>query len=270
LEPAEVKTARYGRRHGLVRGAGAGRRSAWSPREAAISQPGCGGGSMTGVHLRASPVHCGAVGGGAGVGRDIRYGDTRRREALAKFGARPAPHRKRPAKRALVIAAVALMVLAIARPVELAATAPSSTGDVVFLLTFPQHDFARCHARPPSPRQQIVGDIAGRMQRKPRRQVRPKPAGQRWGLIAFAGNAAVLCADHPTSTIPRNAGRASRPTLTRGGSRIGEALRFRAQQRLRRCPPRLQKPGPSHRCGDQDSGPQQAGRRWRANGSGSR
>src|SRR5580698_6540518 len=88
---------------------------------------------MNGVHF-AHPLALTLLLVAPALAAIFRYGDTRRRAALTKFGARTTPHRKRTAKRSLVIAAAALIVLAIARPVESAASAPSATGDVVFLL----------------------------------------------------------------------------------------------------------------------------------------
>jgi Ca-activated chloride channel family protein len=152
------------------------------------------------------------------------YGDTRRRVALAQFGARPAPRRKRTAKRALLIAAVALMAVAIARPVKSTATVPSSTGDVVFLLDVSRSMLSRDVVPNVAPNRlrrakQIAGDLAAR--------IASWPGGQRLGLIAFAGNAAVLCPltidlDYFRETLDA----ASLDSVTRGGSRIGEAMRF--------------------------------------------
>jgi Ca-activated chloride channel family protein len=222
---------------------------------------------MTGVHF-AHPLALALLAAAPALAAIFRYGDTRRREALAKFGARPAPHRKRPAKRALVIAAVALMVLAIARPVELAATAPSSTGDVVFLLDVSRSMISR-DATPDRLRRakQIVGDIAGRIAAQTAAQVATQPAGQRVGLIAFAGNAAVLCPltidlDYFRETLDA----ASRDSVTRGGSRIGEALRFALNNGfddVRRGSKDLVLLTDG---GDQDSGPQQAAQALARNG----
>jgi len=190
---------------------------------------------MTGLHF-AHPLALALLAVAPALAAIFRYGDTRRRAALAQFGARPAPQRTRTAKRALVIAAAALMALAIARPVESPATAPSSTGDVVFLLDVSRSMISRdvvstvapnvvpivaLNAAPDrlSRAKQIIGDIAA--------QIVSQPAGQRLGLIAFAGNAAVLCPltidlDYFRETLDA----ASLDSVTRGGSRIGDALRF--------------------------------------------
>jgi Ca-activated chloride channel family protein len=186
---------------------------------------------MTGVHF-AHPLALALLALAPALAAIFRYGDMRRGAALAKFGARPALHRKRTAKRALVIAAVALMVLAIARPVKSAATAPSATGDVVFLMDVSRSMLSRDVAPNVAPNRlrrakQIVGDIAGRIGAQTAAHIVVQPAGQRLGLIAFAGNAAVLCPltidlDYFRETLDA----ASLDSVTRGGSRIGEALRF--------------------------------------------
>jgi Ca-activated chloride channel family protein len=206
---------------------------------------------MTAVHF-AHPLALALLAAAPALAATFRYGDTRRRAALAQFGARPAPHRKRTAKRALVIAAVSLMALAIARPVESAAAPPSSTADVVFLLDVSRSMISR---DAPSNRlrraKQIAGDIAA--------QIMSQPASQRLGLIAFAGNAAVLCPltidfDYFRETLDT----ASLDSVTRGGSRIGEALRFALNNGfddVRRGSKDLVLLTDG---GDQDSGPQQA------------
>jgi Ca-activated chloride channel family protein len=158
----------------------------------------------------------------------FRYGDTRRRAALAHFGtldqSGPAPNRKRTAKRSLIIAAAVLTAVAIARPVKRNAASPSGSGDVVFLLDVSRSMLSR-DAMPNRLRRakQIAADIAARVAG----HIGLQPGGQRLGLIAFAGNAAVLC----PLTIDQDYFRemldgASSESVTRGGSRIGDALRF--------------------------------------------
>jgi Ca-activated chloride channel family protein len=206
---------------------------------------------MNGVHF-AHPLALALLAVAPALAAIFRYGDTRRRAALAQFGARPQPHRKRMAKRALVIAAVALMVLAIARPVKSAAAAPSGTGDVVFLLDVSRSMLSR-DAVPNRLRRakKIAGDIAA--------QIANRPASQRLGLIAFAGNAAVLCPltidlDYFHETLDAS----SLDSVTRGGSRIGEAMRFALNNGfddVRRGSKDLVLLTDG---GDQDSGPQQA------------
>ena len=217
---------------------------------------------MTGVHF-AHPWALSLLAAAPALAAIFRYGDTRRRAALAQFGsalpqfgARPAPHRTRMAKRALVIAAVALMALAIARPVKSIAAAPSATGDMVFLLDVSRSMLSRDVAPNLAPNRlrlakQIAGDMAA--------QIANQPAGQRLGLIAFAGNAAVLCPltidlDYFRETLDA----ASLDSVTRGGSRIGEALRFALNNGfddVRRGSKDLILLTDG---GDQDSGPQQA------------
>jgi Ca-activated chloride channel homolog len=182
---------------------------------------------MTGIHF-AHPLALALLAVAPALAAIFHYGDTRRRAALAQFGMRPAPPRKRTAKRALVIGAVALMALAIARPVESAAAAPSGTGDVVFLLDVSRSMLSRDVAPNRLRRaKEIVGDIAGRIGAQTAAQTIIQPAGRRVGLIAFAGNAAVLCPltidlDYFRETLDA----AALDSVTRGGSRIGEALRF--------------------------------------------
>ena len=214
---------------------------------------------MTSVHF-AHPLALALLAVAPALAAMFRYGDTRRRAALTKFGARTAPHRKRTAKRALVIAAAALMVLAIARPVESAATAPSATGDVVFLLDVSRSMLSRDVVSNAVPNvapnrlrraKQIVGDIAA--------QIASQPGVQRLGLIAFAGNSAVLCPltidlDYFRETLDA----ATLDSVTRGGSRIGDALRFALNNGfddVRRGSKDLVLLTDG---GDQDSGPQQA------------
>jgi Ca-activated chloride channel family protein len=150
----------------------------------------------------------------------FRYGDTRRRAALAHFGERPGPNRKRAAKRSLIIVAAVLMAIAIARPVKRDVAPPSGSGDVVFLLDVSRSMLSR-DATPNRLRRakQIAADIAAR--------IAGQPGGRRLSLIAFAGNAAVLCPltidqDYFRATLDG----ASSESVTRGGSRIGDALRF--------------------------------------------
>jgi Ca-activated chloride channel family protein len=213
---------------------------------------------MTGVHF-AHPLALSLLAAAPALAAIFHYGDTRRSaalaqfgSALAQFGARPAPHRTRMVKRALVIAAVALMVLAIARPVKSTTVAPSATGDVVFLLDVSRSMLSRDVAPNRLRRaRQIAGDIAA--------EIANRPAGQRLGLIAFAGNAAVLCPltidlDYFRETLDA----ASLESVTRGGSRIGEALRFALNNGfddVRRGSKDLILLTDG---GDQDSGPQQA------------
>jgi Ca-activated chloride channel homolog len=182
---------------------------------------------MTGIHF-AHPLALALLAVAPALAAIFHYGDTRRRVALAQFGARPAPPRKRTAKRTLVIAAMSLIALAIARPVQSAAATPSATGDVVFLLDVSRSMLSRDVAPNRLRRaKQIVGDIAGRIGAQTAAQRISQPAGQRLGLIAFAGNAAVLCPltidlDYFRETLDA----AALDSVTRGGSRIGEALRF--------------------------------------------
>jgi Ca-activated chloride channel family protein len=214
---------------------------------------------MTGIHF-AHPLALALLAVAPALAALFHYGDTRRLAALAQFGARPAPPRKRTAKRALVVAAVSLMVLAIARPVQSAAAAPSATADVVFLLDVSRSMLSRDVAPNRLRRaKQIVGDIAARIGAQTATQTISQPAGRRVGLIAFAGNAAVLCPltidlDYFRETLDA----AALDSVTRGGSRIGEALRFALNNGfddVRRGSKDLVLLTDG---GDQDSGPQQA------------
>jgi Ca-activated chloride channel homolog len=222
---------------------------------------------MTGVHF-AHPLALALLAVAPGLAAIFRYGDTRRRTALAQFGARPGLQRKRMAKRALVIASVSLIALAIARPVKSTATAPSGAGDVVFLLDVSRSMLSRDVVPDVVPKsganrlrraKQIAGDIGA--------QIAIKAAGQRFGLIAFAGNAAVLCPLTIDLDYFREAlDAASLDSVTRGGSRIGEALRFALNNGfddVRRGSKDLVLLTDG---GDQDSGPQQAAQALARNG----
>ena len=151
--------------------------------------------------------------------------DRRRRAALAGFSSAPLKitlnRRMRTAKRAMLLGAIALIAIAMARPVRQSAdTPPPDSGDVVFLLDVSRSMFT--HDAPPSRLGQaksIAAAIASTaIARWP---------GERVSLIAFAGTTAVLCpltvdGDYFRETLEG----ASRDSVAYGGSRIGDALYF--------------------------------------------
>jgi len=151
------------------------------------------------------------------------YGDRRRRAALARFSGAPAltnpvDPRKRRRKRICVLAAMALTIGALARPVWLggAASAEPKTSDVVFLLDVSRSMLAG-DAQPTrlDHAKSIIESLV--------RQFRTERAA----LVVFSGNAAVQC----PLTIDYNYFRerldaADNDSATRGGTRIGEAIKF--------------------------------------------
>jgi Ca-activated chloride channel homolog len=153
------------------------------------------------------------------------YGDRHRRAALAQFSAAPVKpsisRAKRTLKRALIIAAAALVAVALARPSRpIAATPPPESGDVVFLLDVSRSMFS--HDANPS-RLGRAREIATAIAQ----QAAERWAGERVSLIAFAGGVAVLCPLTVDGAYFREtlAG-ASGDSVAFGGSRIGDALHF--------------------------------------------
>jgi tetratricopeptide (TPR) repeat protein len=153
------------------------------------------------------------------------YGDRRRRAALAQFSAAPVKHSISPAKRAfkraLMIAAAALVAVALARPSrQSAAVPPPESGDVVFLLDVSRSMFS--HDASPSRLGRAREIAAGIAQ-----QAAARWPGERVSLIAFAGGVAVLCPLTVDGAYFRETlDSASGDSVGFGGSRIGDALHF--------------------------------------------
>lgn len=154
-----------------------------------------------------------------------RYGDSRRRAALLRFA--PAAAERSGAagnslKRRLVLAAAIALVLALARPQwigEGARVSARRTGDIVFLLDVSRSMLAGdvapdrlAHAR------RLIADLAGQLQ------------GERVALVAFAGNSAIQCPltlDY--AYFRERLDLVSTDSVTRGGTRLGDAINFAAQ-----------------------------------------
>ena len=161
-----------------------------------------------------------------GVAALFRYADQRRRAALARFSQAsltrsPVDERRRRGKRYAMLAAIALLIVALARPVWIwgAATPVPKTSDVVFLLDVSRSMLA-ADAQPTrlAHAKGIVADLV--------KQFRT----ERVALVTFAGNCAVQC----PLTIDYDYFRdrleaADADTVTRGGTRIGEAITFTLQ-----------------------------------------
>ncbi len=153
------------------------------------------------------------------------YGDRRRREALAQFSTAAVTHStnrtKRTLKRALVIAAAALVAVALARPSRQSASAPlPEAGDIVFLLDVSRSMFS--HDANPS-RLGRAREIAVAIAQ----QAAARWPGERVSLIAFAGGVAVLCPLTVDGAYFRETlASASGDSVAFGGSRIGDALHF--------------------------------------------
>ncbi|SPE36273.1 hypothetical protein SBA3_240012 [Candidatus Sulfopaludibacter sp. SbA3] len=158
-----------------------------------------------------------------GVAALFRYGDRRRRAALLRFSQAAdsrgqVDHRKRRRKRGALVGAVALLILALARPVWMAGPGepPPNTSDVVFLLDVSRSMLAG-DAKPTrlEHAKGIIADLVKQFQT------------ERVALVTFAGNCAVQC----PLTIDYNYFRdrleaADTETVTRGGTRIGDAIAF--------------------------------------------
>jgi Ca-activated chloride channel family protein len=153
----------------------------------------------------------------------LRYADGRRRSALLRFSqlsgtGSPVDPGKRRRKRDALVAALACLIVALARPVWIGGPAapPQDTADVVFLLDVSRSMLAD-DARPTrlERAKSIVADLV--------RQFRTERAA----LVTFAGNCAVQC----PLTIDYDYFRdrldtANTDSITRGGTRIGDAITF--------------------------------------------
>ena len=151
------------------------------------------------------------------------YGDRRRLAALAVWRGTPVVlprHRRRFVKPALQSAAIATLAVALAGPSwsgpEPRQPQQSRAGDIVFLL-----DVSRS---------MLAADVhPSRLSRAKAviRQLAEEARGDRVALVAFAGSQAVACPltiDH--AFFNEMLDYASPDSVTRGGSRLGAAIRF--------------------------------------------
>jgi Ca-activated chloride channel family protein len=155
----------------------------------------------------------------------ILWADRRRRAALAGFSSAPLKltlnRRMRAAKRAMLLASIVLLAIALARPaLQNPDAPPPEAGDIVFLLDVSRSMFTR-DAKPSRLAQAkaIAATIAS--------TATARWPGERVSLIAFAGTTAVLCpltvdGDYFRETLDG----AGRDSVTYGGSRISDALHF--------------------------------------------
>ncbi len=151
------------------------------------------------------------------------FGDRRRRAALQRFSQHPLVRNpvdagKRQRKRAMLLAALALLGAAIARPVWLgsALPAPSPTSDVVFLLDV-SRSMLSADARPTrlEHAKSIIRSLVSQFHT------------ERAALVTFAGNCAVqapLTIDYEYFRERLDA--SGMESITRGGTRIGESVAF--------------------------------------------
>src|SRR3954453_12659432 len=151
----------------------------------------------------------------------VRHGGRRRRDALARFAQNTVAvvdSSKRRLKQILSITAIASLIAALAGPaiVKRTSVQPVITGDVVFLLDVSRSMLA-ADARPNrlERARTVIGDLTARLQ------------GERVALVAFAGTAAVACPltiDY--AYFKQTVSEASPESVTRGGTAIGDAVRF--------------------------------------------
>ncbi len=150
----------------------------------------------------------------------LRRADARRALAVRSFSpSSSAPMRSRAA---IVLVALALIVVALTQPVWREGSGPAtrSTPDVVFLL-----DVSRS---------MLTRDIgtASRLEqaRAAIGEVMHYSAEQRLALVAFAGNASVECPlTNDYAFLRDQLKTTSRESVTLGGTRIGDAIRFAAR-----------------------------------------
>jgi Ca-activated chloride channel family protein len=150
-----------------------------------------------------------------------RRGDARRRAALGAWGGRTAIAPKQ-LPRGVLLAAMVVLTLALARPVPVSppvAAAPK-TGDLVFLLDVSRSMLADDAAPTRLGRAKAI--IAG---------ILTQLKGDRVALIAFAGNTSVECPLTVDYAFFQEVLDATGPdAVTRGGSQLGDAIRFAADQ----------------------------------------
>jgi Ca-activated chloride channel homolog len=155
----------------------------------------------------------------------MRYGERRRRASLARFRAvlaSAAPDGRKRTRQVLVLLAAMALVLAMSRPVWRPEGPPvpaKRTGDVVFLL-----DVSRS---------MLADDVAPNRLALAKRiaaELAAQLRGERIALVTFAGNAALQCPltlDY--AYFRERLDTASMDSVTRGGTRLGDAIGFAAQ-----------------------------------------
>jgi tetratricopeptide (TPR) repeat protein/uncharacterized protein YegL len=158
-----------------------------------------------------------------GVAAIFRYGDRRRRAALQRFSRAPdtraqVDERKRRRKRGTLLAAMTVLICSLARPVWTSGPAapPPNTSDVVFLLDVSRSMLAG-DARPT--RLDLAKSIVAGLVKQFKTE--------RAALVTFAGNCSVQCPltiDY--SYFRDRLDAADSDTVTRGGTRIGDAIGF--------------------------------------------
>jgi len=153
----------------------------------------------------------------------LRFADAQRAKAMKQFPGAATPRADRWSDRRwrhLITAALLLLALAIAEPVrngerDQARGAP----DVVFLLDVSRSMNTRDH-------EQSRLDLA----RSAITAIINRAADQRFGLVVFSGNASLECPlTNDLSFLRAQLRAVSRNSVTVGGTRMGDALRFAAR-----------------------------------------
>ena len=147
-----------------------------------------------------------------------RFADAQRAQALRRFRQGPFPSTKR--WRALIPAVLLLLAIAIAQPVQSGARDHAHRApDVVFLLDVSRSMNTRDH-------EQSRLDLA----RLAITSIVNRAADQRFGLVVFSGNASLECPLTSDYAFLRAQLRTvSRTSVTLGGTRAGDAIRFAAR-----------------------------------------
>ncbi|HVW11235.1 MAG TPA: VWA domain-containing protein [Bryobacteraceae bacterium] len=148
-----------------------------------------------------------------------RFGDLRRSAALQKFRGAATPRVQRW-WRHLVPAALLLIALAIAEPVRSGQRSQSpQTPDIVFLLDVSRSMNTR-------DREKSRLDLA----RSAITAIVNHAADQRFGLVVFSGDASLECPlTNDAGFLRMQLIAVSRNSVTVGGTRVGEAIRFAAR-----------------------------------------
>jgi len=127
--------------------------------------------------------------------------------------------------RGILTCAVALTIVAIAQPVcsKRQHAPPNAAPDVVFLLDVSRSMLTRDHGE--SRIQQARAAIGEMMT-----HAANESGNQRFGLVVFAGNASVECPlTNDYAFLREQLKAASRDSVTLGGTRMGDAIRFAAR-----------------------------------------
>ena len=147
----------------------------------------------------------------------LRFADLKRAEALRRFVGLPEGAGDGGLLRHVVAAALALLSIAIAQPVQNArGAAATGAPDVVFLLDVSRSMFTRdAEESRIDQARQAINTLLSRV------------ADQRFGLVVFAGNVSLECPLTNDYAFLRGQLRAaSRGSVTVGGTRTGDAIRF--------------------------------------------